>query len=253
MFMAAARRSPIGADGGGGGGFLAPSFGTTTTFADSTVAGGFREFTFSHTHTAGSSPGLLLCVAMKGETDVGPPTFTLDKVAYNGVSIAANEFGRSSSNLFAGQPTVLAFYLASPATGANDVEFDVTPSSSNIQCIAMAAIDIANFGGIGSGVDQDGSNTAATSQSISVTSGQDNSRIFGITAAQGNANGGSITTPAGYFEHANFGTDFSSSTDIGFAVHSIIKPTAGAQAYATSWSNSAKFGSLTFEMEGVAA
>lgn len=245
------RRRTIGADGGGGGGFTAPVVGTVTPFTNSVIAGSGREFTFTHVNGGGSSPGLVLVVVLKGSTDVGPPTFTLDKAAYDGTSMLANELGRNSSNLFATAPTILAFSLASPSSGENDVEFDITPSTGDVQCIGMAAIDLTNFGGNGSGIDSDISIATGTSQSIAATTGQDNSLALGITAARNHANGGTITTPAGFAEHVDLGTDFSSSTDIGFAVHTIVKASAGSQAYATSWSSAASYGSLLVELEGV--
>jgi len=254
MLMTAMRPPPVGADSGGGG-ITAPAFGTATSFSnsDESADGASVEYTFSHTHTAGSDPGLLLCVAVKGSTDAVATTYTLDKVAYNGTSILSGKIGESSTRLFGTAPSVIAFVTTSPSTGSNDVEFDITaPVGQTIQCIAAVAIDLSSFSEAGSGLDSDSSASSATSQSISVTTGQANSRVFGITAARAHANGGNITaTTSGYSEIVDFGTSFSSSTDIGFAVHTLIKASAGAQAYASSWPNSAAFGSLGFELEGV--
>lgn len=235
------------------GGVTPPAVGTVTQFLDSTIAGGAREFTFSHDRTGVTGGRLLLAVALKGSTDVGPPTYTVNKVAYNAVDMSGGKIGENDLNLLAGQPTVIAYELNNPATGVNDVEFDITPSANDVQCIAMAAISIADSDGIGTGLDSDGSGgqaTTVTSQSLSITTSAANSLGVGITAVRGANNAGTVTTPAGYTEHTDFTTGPSGTTDIVLAVHSIVVPSAGAQAYATSWDNAASFGSLAFEVLG---
>lgn len=229
---------------------VSPSVGTVTPFANSDIAGGSRQFAFQHDHTGGSNAGIVLCVVMKGQTDVGPPTFTLDKVSYNNAPMA--EIGRNYSNLRAQVPTVLAFSIASPSTGANDIEFDITPSANNIQCIGMVAMDLTDFIAVGSGADQDDSDAAGTSLALTVPVTQNNGLVIGIASAQRNSNGGTFDAPAGYAEHADTDTGGASpSTDIGFAVHSKAVPIAGSEGYAPSWLNSAAFGGLAFEIQGV--
>lgn len=242
------RPPPIGADGGGGGGFILPTLGNVTPFSNSFINGASRTYVFSHSHNGDAA---LLCAAFKGSTDAGPPTYTIDEVVFN--STALTKIGESTASIFGTQPTVVAFFKEGIAAASGGFSISIAASAGDIQCIGMVGISLSNAAAIGSGLDSDASNTSTTSQSISITTGQDNSRAFGITAARAHANGGNITTPAGYAEHADFGTDFSSSTDIGMAVHSIGVASAGAQAYATSWPNSAAFGSLAFEIEGAAA
>jgi hypothetical protein len=77
--------------------------------------------------------------------------------------------------------------------------------------------------------------------------------VIGITAVRDGNNEDTITTPAGFTEHADLGTGISTETDISMAVHSIAKSAAGSQSYATSWSVADAFGSLAFELEGVGA
>jgi len=245
------RRRAVGtAPAGGGGPVTSPVVGATTPFSNSDIISGARQFTFPHTTAiSGSDHGLLLCVWMKGSTNVnGGHPFTIDKVAFNNSLMA--EIGRSGGLLAGTAPTLLAFYLASPPAGLFDVEFDITPAGGEVQVVAMQAVNLTNCGGPGTGVDQDSANTPATGLSLIVPVGANDGRVFGMPAVQGGPVGGDFTIPAGYAEHINTGTGSSNSTDLGFASHSIAVAAAGNQTYSTSWGSLDSYGGLAFQLLG---